>query len=130
MVSKALSFRINKRQFNVAPYKDSWHEFEAFDGEHLVGRIVCFEAPRRSGDCWIHDLWVAPDHRRSGVGSELLRLAIDTAQAHHYLRMLGELRPYDSSPQKQVEAFFQRHQFSIEENWDGTGKSVVLLMLA
>ena len=126
---KAPSLTIQKRFFNFAPYKELWHEFEAFEGEHLVGRIVCFEAPRGSGDYWLHDLWVDQGHRRSGVGSELLRTAIKIGSNWEYLRMLGELRAYDGVPQKTLEAFFRRHGFSIEERWGRTGKTVVLLML-
>ncbi|MBI2873086.1 MAG: GNAT family N-acetyltransferase [Chloroflexi bacterium] len=124
------SLKIRKRQFSIAPYKESWHEYEAFDGEHLVGRAVSFEAPRGSGDCWLHDLWIAPECRRSGVGSELLRETIENARAHHYLRMLGELRPYDGAPIDGLAAFFRCHGFIIDANWERTGKPVVMLLLA
>ena len=125
-----MSFKFQKRTFGIAPYRESWHEFEAFDGEHLIGRIVCFEAPPGSRDCWIHDLWVEPAKRRSGLGSELLRLAIETANIQQYLRLLGEFRPYDEAPTHRVEAFFNRHGFAIESDWEGTGRSVAVRLLA
>ena len=128
-MTNKLTFSFRKRKFNLAPYRDSWHEFEAFEGERLVGRVVCFEAPRRSGDCWIHDLWVSHWHRQSGVGSELLTIAIEAARDRGYLRMLGELRPYDGETRKGAEDFFKYRGFQIEENWDQSGKTVVLLML-
>ncbi|GEM_PF-3071852 len=129
MASKTLSLSIQKRKFGTAPYRDSWHEFEAFDGERLIGRLICFEAPRGSKDCWLHDLWVDPGYRRSGVGSKLIVQAVATAREHKYLRMLGEFRPYDRVSQKAVQGFFRRHGFNIDENWDGKGRAVVLLVL-
>ena len=128
MVTELFKFR--KRTFNVAPYKDSWHEFEAFAEDRLAGRVICFEAPPGSGDCWIHDLWVSPSSRKSGLGSELLRLAIETAQAHQCVRLLGEFRAYDTLAEAELEPFFQGNGFSVEEDWDGSGRAVVLRMMA
>lgn len=123
----AISSTFRKRSFNVAPYEDKWIEWEAFHGEQLAGRVVCFEAAPK--DCWIHDLWVDRDHRGSGLGSELLRRAVDTATSRGYLRVLGELRPYDESPTTRVEAFFRRHGFGVNHNWDGLGHAVIILAL-
>ena len=130
MSTESPPVRFHKRQFNVSPYKDSWHEFEAFHEDRLVGRIACFEAPPGSKECWIHDFWVDPGSRGHGVGSELLRLAVESAQTSGYQRMLGEFRPYDSIPSATVEALFRRHGFTVEENWGELGTAVVLLVFS
>ena len=130
VVPSAGGFDIRKREMHIAPYRDSWHEFEAFQDLHLIGRIVCFEAPLWSGDCWIHDLWVDHRMRRSGVGKQLLAAAIETARSHRYLRLLGELRPYGDASKADIESFFKGLGFAVEEHWGQSGQPVVLLVVA
>lgn len=121
--------QVRKRKFTVAPYKDSWHEYEAFEGDRLVGRLVCFEAPVKSRDCWIHDIWVEQAHRGHGIGTTLLRQAIKDAKAHGYVRLLGAFRAYDNSSEEALRKLVIREGFAVHDRWEATGQRVAVKVL-
>jgi ribosomal protein S18 acetylase RimI-like enzyme len=53
---------------------DLQRSLAAYDGRHPVG--ICLVG-RRADRGWLHDLAVAPGYRRSGLGSRLMRAALD-----------------------------------------------------
>ena len=127
--SKPLQVRIAKRKFSVAPYSDSWHEYEAFENKRLVGRLICFEAPPESKDCWVHDVWVMETHRGKGLGAKLLQRAVTDARAHGYGRMLGAIRAYYSAGAAAVEHLFTSQGFSVAREWEGTRSRMAVRVL-
>lgn len=118
--------RIAKRRFAVAPYADSWHEYEAFENKLLAGRLICFEAPAGSKDCWIHDIWVMETHRGHGLGSKLLKRALADARSHGYVRVLGAIRSYDNASRSAVEHLLTSHGFTVSPRWEGTSSRVAV----
>lgn len=127
-VAEHLNFRIVKRVYHAPPWSESWHEYLAFEGDRLVGRVSSFEVPPGSRECWLNDLWVEQKHRRKGLGRQLLKITLDNARAHGYERVLGELTPYDNTPMETVERFYREHGFEIVDNWEETGKKVAALL--
>lgn len=122
--SRPVPVRIAKRKFTVAPYSESWHEYEAFESKRLVGRLICFEAPPESKDCWLHDVWVMKSHRGKGLGSKLLKRALADAKSHGYVRVLGAIRSYDSASRRAVEQLLTSHGFTVVAQWEGTASRV------
>jgi GNAT superfamily N-acetyltransferase len=118
--AKPLQVRIAKRKFAVAPYAESWHEYEAFENKRLAGRLICFEAPAGSRDCWVHDIWVMEEHRGKGLGTKLLKRALADARTHNYARVLGAIRSYDNASATAVEQLFTSQGFTVVPNWEGT----------
>ncbi len=53
-----------------------------FLGYMILGEITPFTSPRPVG--FVYDIWVAPEHRRRGVGRSLLREAERWARAKGY----------------------------------------------
>lgn len=128
-VTQHLGFRIVRRVHRTPPFDEAWHEYLAFDEEQLVGRVSALEAPLGSKECWIDDLWVDRIHRRSGLGSELLKVILLNAKARGYEKVVAELTPYDTTPGSVVEAFYQKHGFDIVEHWEGGASRVGILFL-
>lgn len=48
----------------------------------LMSFITTFNGPPPGGDCWNLGIWIGPDHRGKGHGSEAQRLAADYLFAH------------------------------------------------
>lgn len=128
-VAERFNFNIVKREHHSLPYEDCWHEYLAFDGDRVVGRVASFEIPLGSKDCWINDLWVEREHRRKGIGRELLKKTMENAQAHDYRRIMGELVPYDNAPMRTVRQFYGALGFDMVDNWEDTQRSVAMLRL-
>jgi len=128
-VAKHLDFHIVKRVHHVDPYERSWHEYLAFRGEVLVGRVSSFEVPPGSKECWINDLWVEKRHRKAGLGKELLKITIDNARSQGYERVMAELTPYDGTPLAAIERLCRDQGFDIVAEWEGAQKPVALLVL-
>lgn len=124
--AKPVRVRIAKRKFSVAPYSESWHEYEAFENKRLVGRLICFEAPAESKDCWVHDVWVMESHRGKGLGSKLLERALADAKSHGYVRVLGAIRSYDNASRGAVEQLLTSHGFTVVPQWEGTPSRVAV----
>ena len=128
-IAEHLDFRILKRVHHAPPFEESWHEYLAFQGDQLVGRVSSFEVPLGSRDCWINDLWVDQKHRKKGLGQQLLKITLDNARTLSYERVLGELTPYDNVSQAAIERFYRGHGFEVVDNWEDTHKKVAILFL-
>jgi GNAT superfamily N-acetyltransferase len=64
--------------------------FVARDGSEVVGVVsLLFTVSTAEGGpaCWLEDMVVRPDRRGSGLGSRLLRHAIDHARANGFVRI-------------------------------------------
>ncbi|TFH66926.1 MAG: GNAT family N-acetyltransferase, partial [Gemmatimonadales bacterium] len=68
------------------------------------GRIVgltlwtnAVTSPSRTGDLMTLGTWIAPSHRRTGLGSRLRAAAEDIARRRGYLRLVGSVHP-DNMP--------------------------------
>ena len=61
---------------------------------------------------WIEHLYVAPDHWRAGIGSQLLRLA---------MARQDQLDLWTFQRNAMARAFYERHGFTAQEETDGRG---------
>jgi GNAT superfamily N-acetyltransferase len=64
--------------------------FAARDGDQVVGMVsLLFTISTAEGGpaCWLEDMVVRPDRRRRGLGTRLLRHAIDYARIHGFSRI-------------------------------------------
>jgi GNAT superfamily N-acetyltransferase len=129
-VTQHLGLRIVRRFHRTPPYEESWHEYLAFEDEHLVGRVTSFEVPLGSKDCWINDLWVEQRHRGRGLGQELLKVTLENAKARGYERILAELTPYDGASPARVEGFFRSSGFEVVPNWESTSRAVAVYIFS
>ena len=73
----------------IAPDSSDW-VFGAFIGGELAGVVGLSREPRAKNrhKASIFGMYVAPDHRRRGIGAGLLRHAIDSARAQSSLEQL------------------------------------------
>jgi GNAT superfamily N-acetyltransferase len=94
------------REFNTAhagpsDFRPLWLYARDVDGAVQAG----LHAETARGWCFVHILWVAPQHRKSGLGSQLLTLAETTARAR------GCIGIYLDTFSFQAPAFYARHGF-------------------
>ena len=64
--------------------------FAARDGDQVVGMVsLLFTISTAEGGpaCWLEDMVVRPDRRGCGLGTRLLRHAIDYARIHDFCRI-------------------------------------------
>jgi aminoglycoside 3-N-acetyltransferase I len=64
--------------------RDAFWAFAAFDGEEIVGGLTAHELPMTRAEArelFIYDIAVHADHRRRGIGRQLVR-AVRDAAAH------------------------------------------------
>ena len=83
------------------------------DGK-IVGMVsLLFTVSTAEGEpaCWLEDMVVLPEQREKGIGSRLLRHAIDYAKAHGFVRitLLTDLTNKDAI------RFYRRHGFCPSE---------------
>lgn len=84
--TRALSFMLRL----VPSATDSFSGFVRYSGGRLVGNVTLLRHP---GETWvIANVVTAPDHRRRGVGRELVLLAIDEAARRRAQRVVLQVR--------------------------------------
>ena len=79
-----------------------------FLGYIIVGELRPFFSPRPVG--FVYDIWVAPEHRRRGVGAFLLREAERWAKAHGYDKIKLEV----SEPNRTARALYGKAGYAEE----------------
>jgi putative acetyltransferase len=79
----------------------------------VAGRIAGFLAvkDRGGGQGYLHEIFVAPEHHRRGIGSTLMRLAKQLAPAG--------LRLHTLQRNTQAAAFYERHGFTVVQTGIG-----------
>lgn len=85
--------------------------FAARDGDEIAGMVsLLFTVSTAEGGpaCWLEDMVVTPERRGSGLGSRLLRHAIDYACASGYARITLLT---DAVNQRAIQ-FYTRHGFA------------------
>jgi len=83
----------------------------ARSGSEITGMVnLLFTISTAEGGpvCWLEDMVVRPESRGGGVGSRLLKAAIDHARRHGFLRITLLTDKMNSDAQR----FYQRHGFA------------------
>jgi ribosomal protein S18 acetylase RimI-like enzyme len=97
-------------------------EVHAWVSQHVLVQGECWVARTQSGEIiamlaldgtWIEQLYVSPDHQRSGVGSALVGLA--------KRRMPGRVQLWTFQTNVPAQRFYERHGFVCAERTNGSG---------
>ena len=82
-------------------------------GYMILGELRPFFSPQAVG--FVYDIWVSPDHRRSGVARFLLSAAERWGRAHGYTKIKLEV----AERNRGARALYEGTGFAIERNYMG-----------